>query len=682
MYVCCVHFFLLLTLSTRSASNVTCFDETKTVYFIDTSVPVDDLPPVTTLIGGWESATISMYITKILLEEKMGVEVLLWPTASEDYSEWYAEHDDRYPVTQYEWLNNRSIDYIIEGWELTRPNENVEKLFALQNIKEIGNLGTVGQMFIFIPEYTIREHTTIGWFESLHDQEVIDIFLHDSIAIFDKYKGEKEFSRFYKWSKGAEDRFALVYADNNTVQTRPFIFGFKHSYQMSMDLWDRMHMLGLNNTWDLWFVESEVELTILMNEMFAKNMNFIAHLYAPTYHMGAYNWEKLNFPFPREVSCYEEKTCEEKLDVLFKTVNVQAMVEFPEVATFLSRVRLSNIDVNYMITLSTRNETATVWDSVCKWLEGNEAVWKDWIVPIQRRLLGLNRNVVIAIWFATALITSLTLLALKYLIKYKEKPLIRAVSPSFLALAAVSGILVAFAGALWTLNDYEYGLPICIARWIFACTGNTVIFTSMSLKTWRAWKIFKSANLRHIETNCELYRDIIIVYIPVAGILIWRTIESYEKGLLLEISEDGVEYQYQCPDTLAGIYLTLCQWIIAFVALFFCLKARDIPDNLNENVHIMYLCIFTMLLMGFGVVVYQTAGNTPNLRAIIVSLCHLMAAVVIEITVLGRTMYLLIRGKAGRRACSEIQGLAARSKSGGCRARSEIEINKMGITHY
>jgi len=87
MRACYLHIFLLLTLSTRSASNVACFNDTKTVYYTNTSVPAA-LPPVTTLIGGWESATVSMYISKILLEEKMGLNVLLWPTASEDYDDW------------------------------------------------------------------------------------------------------------------------------------------------------------------------------------------------------------------------------------------------------------------------------------------------------------------------------------------------------------------------------------------------------------------------------------------------------------------------------------------------------------------------------------------------------------------------------------------------------------------
>jgi len=381
--------------------------------------------------------------------------------------------------------------------------------------------------------------------------------------------------------------------------------------------------------------------------------------------MGAFAWEKLNFPFPQKTDCYEYKTCEEKLDVLFKTVNVAAMANFPEVLTFLSRVRLSNIDVNSMIAASNLYDNSSVNDSVCTWLKENEADWQDWIVDIKREMptrLDLDHDVMIVMWFAVALVTALTLLALFYLLENKEKSLIRAVSPAFLALAAVSGILVAIAGGLWTLDDYQYGLPICVTRWIFACTGNTVLFASLSLKTWRVWHIFK--NQGKGVTNCELYRLIVLVYIPVAGLLIWKSFQTYKEGLTYEYAEDGIEYQYECPDTEAGVYLALSQWIIAFIALFFCLKARDVPDDFNENVHIMYLCIFTMLLMGFGVIVFQSAGDTPKIRAIIVCLSHLMAAVVIEITVLGRTMYLLVSGKAERHI------------------RSEIELDEIGTTEY
>merc|ERR1719397_318923 len=166
--------------------------------------------------------------------------------------------------------------------------------------------------------------------------------------------------------------------------------------------------------------------------------------------MGAFPWEKLNFPFPQKTTCYEDKTCEEKLDVLFKTVNVQAMKDFPEVLTFLSRVRLSNIDINQLIAASNEYNYSTVYDSVCKWLRENPENWSDWIVDIQRAFpsrLNLDREVVIVIWTITALFTALTLLALKYLLENKWKPLIREVSPVFFALACVSGILVVFAGA-------------------------------------------------------------------------------------------------------------------------------------------------------------------------------------------------------------------------------------------
>jgi len=302
MRVFCRLLFYLLTLSRKLA--VPCFKNTTTVYYIDTPIPAK-LPDITTLIGGWQSATVSMYITKILLEEKMGVKVHLWPTSEEDYSAWYENHDTDYPVTQYQWLNEGEIDYIIEGWELTRPTARVKALFEEQNIKEIGNLGTVGQMYIFVPDYTIKAHTTLGWYESLHEQEVIDIFLEDSLAIFNKYKNITKFTRFANWSfedwaNGSGNRFIRIDADDSTIQTRPFIFGFMPGYQMSKDLWDRMHMLGLNSTWDLWLVNSEAVLTQLMEEMIENEMNFIAHLFFTYQRYGRVCLGKAQLPFSAE----------------------------------------------------------------------------------------------------------------------------------------------------------------------------------------------------------------------------------------------------------------------------------------------------------------------------------------------------------------------------------------------
>jgi len=149
-------------------------------------------------------------------------------------------------------------------------------------------------------------------------------------------------------------------------------------------------------------------------------------------------------------------------------------------------------------------------------------------------------------------------------------------------------------------------------------------------------------------TNRELYRYIVIAYIPAAGLLIWKIIEVYDQGFVLQFEEDGIEYQYHCPNTNSGVYLIIYQVVIALVTLFFCLKARNVPKNFNEDVHIIYLCIFMILIMGFGASVFLSAENMPDNRANIMFLTHFMAAVMMEISVLGRTIYLLVSGKAER----------------------------------
>ena len=68
----CSFFYLLLTLSTWLAYSSSCFDKTCVVFYIDTYIPTN-MPVVSTLSGGCQSATGSMYITKTLCEEKMDV---------------------------------------------------------------------------------------------------------------------------------------------------------------------------------------------------------------------------------------------------------------------------------------------------------------------------------------------------------------------------------------------------------------------------------------------------------------------------------------------------------------------------------------------------------------------------------------------------------------------------------
>merc|ERR1711920_1184332 len=113
-------------------------------------------------------------------------------------------------------------------------------------------------------------------------------------------------------------------------------------------------------------------------------MNFIAHLYTPHNDLGAFDLEKLNFPFPKEPTCYDDKTCETKRDILFKTVNIKAMKDFPEIFNFLSNVRLSTPDVNSIIAASNEYDNSSAYDSACKWLLENPEDWSSWIEDIQR----------------------------------------------------------------------------------------------------------------------------------------------------------------------------------------------------------------------------------------------------------------------------------------------------------
>jgi len=214
----------------------TCFNETKVVYYVDTDV-IAELPSLKTLIGGWLTQTTSMWIASILLEEKMGVKVDFWPTDVEDYNLWYEEYDIDYPVTQYQWLADGSIDFIAECWEITRYRDEVKEVFQGGEIKEAGNLGTIGQFYIFVPEYTMKKNMGIGWYESLFDEDVIEIFREDMIEIFDKYKNQTDFfTRYVNWTDDAGNRFSPEAATIETNQTRPFILGAKHDYQMNMDL--------------------------------------------------------------------------------------------------------------------------------------------------------------------------------------------------------------------------------------------------------------------------------------------------------------------------------------------------------------------------------------------------------------------------------------------------------------
>jgi hypothetical protein len=214
----------------------------------------------------------------------------------------------------------------------------------------------------------------------------------------------------------------------------------------------------------------------------------------------------------------------------------------------------------------------------------------------QFRELFVHNNIVNIIMFVFISIT-LFLLVLAMIIIYifRSSSVIRCSSVIFLQLMCVGGILLSVASIFMVLPSTPRR---CSALWWTLTLSFTLLFGSLSLKTYRIYRIFKIKRLDVvIIKDSDLLRLLgYLILIDFVIGLVHELVSSFDVkpyGL-----QTRFEYTYGCSSKSDSIFIGISVGIKAIMivfASFLAFENRDIDKNFNESSYMaygLYNCIF------------------------------------------------------------------------------------------
>lgn len=378
-------FVLSLLLPMALSEDWRCWDEpAHVVRYADTNNVVD-LPHYSTMIASWDSAIITAWAAKILLKEKMGVELDWWCT-DDPLLIHSPECDDNYPISMWDDVQSGEYDVYLEAWQVQAvPAGHLDRVYQ-GKILDIGALGSVGTAFLYTADYD--KTWSLGHWIGLKDQTVKNTVFTEMKPIFDEYKSK---GILMTWSTPWTEPGAVeleqgpdIYADASTVITKPFILCAGHDYVITRAVRDLMGKKGLFPEWELWVVDFENNLSEILDRCYAEKRHFVANMWAPGYDLGSFQKQRIGWEVPQVEGCSANMTCDQPMESLFKIANPVTLFKIPEVAEFFKRFRVpSSVAVNKMI-FNKHDEGISYEQAACNWLKANPDEWTSFIVPIIR----------------------------------------------------------------------------------------------------------------------------------------------------------------------------------------------------------------------------------------------------------------------------------------------------------
>jgi len=320
-------------------------------YCFEDRLPIrTDLPEVTILQGGWDSQIVISMLGKILLQEKMGVDIKWFPT--EKMAE-YWNYDVDYPYTYKKWFADEQVDIglCMGGYHVDGP-----LIDMLHDGTLISN--TIG----------VKEN--VGFF-------------------FPKYMNDEFFGMHYLWLRNSSSARARLIEDAAFPTSLPPVYGSFPQYMMTKQTIKMIKALSLNINFTL--LGNEEKLRKVAQSLYNDKKVFIIQHYTPTYEFALFDLERVAFPFnpsgQNSDECFLEARCGWLDEPLFAVVHSKLLKKLPETVAFARRFSLGRTAVNEIIKLY--NELATgyyipsEWEAaVCKWLKANPERWENWIQTI------------------------------------------------------------------------------------------------------------------------------------------------------------------------------------------------------------------------------------------------------------------------------------------------------------
>lgn len=275
-------------------------------------------------VNPWTASALNAEVAKVIIEQELGHTV---------------ENVTIDENTMFTGMSDGSLDAALEIWP-SGVTEDEQAFFDDGSVLNIGELGTVGKIGWFVPDYVIDEYPELATWEGFQDPAV-----------------------------------AAMFATAETGELGRFL-GTDPSYSQ----YDEAIIENLDLPFEVIFSGSEPATVAELDARVAAGEPIVMYWWTPTAAVAKYNLVNVLLPEYNE-DCYADPAaidCDYPEDVLFKAASAQLEEKAPDVLAFLEAFTITTEDQLAMLpAVEIDGEDAA--DVAARWVADNESVWSAWL---------------------------------------------------------------------------------------------------------------------------------------------------------------------------------------------------------------------------------------------------------------------------------------------------------------
>ncbi len=278
---------------------------------------------ITLARNAWTASGVNVEIAKQLIESELGNKVKI------------VDIDEN---AQFAGMESGDIDATLEIW----PSGVVEEEQAFIDdgkVVKMGELGAVGQIGWYVPDYVLKDHPDLATWEGLKDPKTAKLFATAET--------------------GDKGRF---------LATDPSYSQYDEAIVEQLDL-----------PFEVKYSGSEAATVAELDTKVAAKEPVIMYWWTPTAAYAKYKLKEVELP-EYTAECYadpETVDCAYPEDVLFKAASAKLKTKDPKVFSFIEKFQLTNDDQLGMLP-AVEIDKEPAEDVAAQWIKDNEAIWKKW----------------------------------------------------------------------------------------------------------------------------------------------------------------------------------------------------------------------------------------------------------------------------------------------------------------
>jgi glycine betaine/proline transport system substrate-binding protein len=282
-------------------------------------------PTINLAVNPWTAAALNVEIAKQIIEAHLG-----YPVEAVAIDE---------NAAMYTGMADGTVDAALENWPSGITSD--EQAFIDEGtVVNIGELGAVGKIGWFVPQYVIDEHPELATWEGFQDPEN-----------------------------------AALFATAETGDQGRFL-GTDPSYSQ----YDEAIISNLDLPFEVVFSGSEAATVAELDARVAAGEPIVMYWWTPTAAVAQY--DLVNVPLPEySEECYADPAaidCDYPEDVLIKLASAQLEEKAPDVWTFLNNFTITTEDQLSMLPAA-EIEGEDIEVVAARWIDENRDVWEAWL---------------------------------------------------------------------------------------------------------------------------------------------------------------------------------------------------------------------------------------------------------------------------------------------------------------